>query len=342
MARSRRAVAGRPQRVTIADIAAYVGVSTATVSYALNDPTRVSAETLERVRAAVEELGYTGNEAARQLRRGRSNAVALIVNDAANPAFTAFETGAEHAAAVTGHFILNANSSDNASRELAYLRFFESQQVGGIVIAPVGELPDEAIAIADRGTPVVSLGHLGSRSPVPSISGDDLAGGETAMTHLLAAGRRRPMFVGGPRAQFELRLRGAEQAAARRGVAVRALTLEAATVEAGHRAVCALSDDELAGYDAVFAGNDLLAIGVLHALIERGVDVPGRIALVGYDDIEFAQLAVVPLTTVRHDVSAMSRAAVEAAVSGGATRPVHREFPPELVVRRSTYLTAPA
>ncbi|MEV8268374.1 LacI family DNA-binding transcriptional regulator [Microbacterium sp. NPDC076911] len=334
MTKTRRAMAERPQRVTIADIAKHVGVSTATVSYAINQPSRVSAGVVLQVNEAIALLGYRGNAAARQLRVGRSEAIALIVNDASNPAFTAFAAAAETEAALTGRFILLANSSDDPTRELAYLRFFESQQVGGIVLAPVGEVPEELSEIANRGTPVVSLGNLGGASSVPFVSGDDHAGGVVAMKHLIHLGRRTPLFVGGPLPQFRYRHQGAEQVAAAAGRVLESHALAAATVKEAFRAISAMPLEQLLSFDSVFAGNDLLAIGVLHALHDRGVRVPEQIAVIGYDDIEFAELAIVPLTTVRHDAAAMGRAAIRTAIGPKAT--TSQTYPPQLVVRRST------
>lgn len=327
-------MAGRPQRVTIADIAAHVGVSTATVSYAINHPSRVSAGVVSQVTDAIALLGYRGNAAARQLRVGRSEAIALIVNDAANPAFTAFASAAEIEASLTGRFILLANSSDDPTRERAYLQFFESQQVGGIVLAPVGEVPDELSAIAERGTPVVNLGNLGNASSVPFVSGDDRAGGVVAMQHLVDIGRRKPLFLGGPLPQFLYRQQGAEQVAAAANLVLHSHALQAANVKEAFSAISAMDASDLLRFDSIFAGNDLLAIGVLHALHHRGVRVPEQIAVIGYDDIEFAELAVVPLTTVRHDAADMGRVAIRTVIDPIANESV--TYPPQLVVRSST------
>jgi len=325
----------RNRRVTISDVAAHLGVSRATVSYALTRPDRVGEETLARVQEAIDVLGFRGNAAARQLRVGKSQAVAMVVSDASNPIFSAVAEGATEAADARGEFILMANAAEDVERERRYLEFFEAQQVSGIVIAPVAELPDVAVRIRERGTPVV---HLGSEDPpfrLPFVTGDDEEGGYQAIRHLVDRGRRRLLFVSGPALQFRFRRHGAFRAAAELGVQLPERQLRSATIAEAYRAATELLAAGPLEFDGVFAGNDLIGIGFIHAALARGIRIPEDVAVIGYDDIAFAETTIVPLTTVRHDMRAMGHDIVKLLTLGPDDLPAVRHRP-EIVERRST------
>jgi LacI family transcriptional regulator len=324
------------RRVTISDVAEHLGVSRATVSYALTRPDRVAAETLERVQEAIAALGYRGNAAARQLRVGHSQAIAMVVSDAANPIFSAVADGATAAADERGDFILVGNASEDLERERKYLEFFEEQQVSGIVIAPVAELPEVAVAIRERGTPVV---HLGTENPpfrLPFGTGDDDAGGHLAIQHLTDIGRRRLLFIGGPALQFRFRRQGAFRAAKELGIELVEIEIPAATIKDAYQATLRLLESGAFPHDGVFAGNDLIGIGFIHAALEHGVNIPGAVAVVGYDDIAFAETTIVPLTTVGHDMHAMGVDLVKLLAREPGDELASIRHPPVLTQRRST------
>lgn len=331
--------------ISVRDVATAAGVSLGTVSNVLNRPDRVAHETAERVRAAIERLGYVRNDAARQLRAGRSRSVGLLVRDVRNPFFTDIARGAEDAAADVGLTVMLGNSSESPERESSYLDLFEEQRVLGILTSPVSEDLPRLIRLHDRGTPVVLVDREASEGRLSSVAVDDVAGGYLAIAHLADVGRQRIMFVGGPVdiRQVADRLAGARQAAAeRRDVSLQYVATESLTVLSGRAAgerIRELPARELP--DAIFAANDLVAVGVLQALtMMGGMKVPDDLALIGYDDIDFAAAAVVPLSSVRQPSTLLGRTAMELLLreteAGEAFEPEQIVFQPELVVREST------
>ena len=331
---------------SIRDVAARAGVSVGTVSNVLNHPSKVSSLASERVLAAIEELGFVRNDAARQLRAGRSRTLGLVVLDVRNPFFTDIARGAEDRAAVGGLSVLLGNSDENSDRESTYLDLFEEQRVFGVLISPYGDVTARLERLRDRGTPAVLVDRSGGDSSFSSVSVDDVAGGRLAVQHLLSVGRRRIAFVGGP---FEIRqvvdrLEGARQAlTAHPDASLEVIDTVALSViagrEAGRALVARRADDRP---DAIFAANDLIAMGVLQALMMgdgTGIRVPRDIALIGYDDIDFARAAVVPLSSIRQPSALIGRTAVEVLLEEAddpARAPRQVVFQPELVVREST------
>jgi LacI family transcriptional regulator len=326
----------------IRDVADRAGVSVGTVSNVLNRPAKVAPATVDRVLGAIEELGFIRNDAARQLRAGRSTTVGLIVLDVRNPFFTELARGAEREADRHGVSILVANSDEDSAREARYLDLFEQQRVRGILISPFGQIAPRLRALRQRGTPAVLVDRR-SDDGYSSVSVDDEAGGTLAARHLLALGRRRILFTGGPLdiRQIDDRRRGALRAVQEvPGARLEVLAAPASQVADGRTAgaaIAALPGSERP--DAVFAANDLVALGVLQALAARGIRVPDDVALIGFDDIDFAAAAVVPLSSVRQPSQLMGETALRILLTeiddpGSPAQQV--VFEPELVVRAST------
>ena len=334
----------------IKDVAARAGVSVGTVSNVLNRPDHVGAATRERVEAAITELGFVRNESARQLRAGRSRTVAYVLLDAGNPFFTDVARGVEEAAREAGLALFLCNSDQDAKREDDYLDLLLEQRVRGVLVTPVDPDGDRLAALPGRGVPVVLLDraqHGGFDGC--SVSVDDVEGGELAVAHLLELGHTRIAFVGGPLGivQVRERLEGARRALAAAGLPSDALVeivTDGLTVAEGRTA-----GERITGMPArirptaAFCANDLLALGLLQQLTQLGVAVPDDVAIVGYDDIEFAAAAAVPLTSVRQPRHQLGRTAAELlleedAARNGGTPHEHRQvqFSPDLVVREST------
>ncbi|GAA2961319.1 LacI family DNA-binding transcriptional regulator [Microbacterium schleiferi] len=331
--------------VSVKDVAAAAGVSIGTVSNVLNQPERVLPATVARVRAAIAELGYVRNDAARQLRAGRSSSIGLIALDLANPFFAAVAKGAQERAAEAGLFVLVAASEDTRDREMAYLDHFSQQRVVGVLVTPASGDPDALKRLEAAGVRIVLVDRDAGDAPLNSVSVDDEEGGYLAVSHLLSIGRRRVVFVGGPSTLPQVldRFRGARRAASE--VADSSLEhLETAelTVLAGREAAAHILERDAADRpDAVFCANDLVAVGMLQGLaILGGVRVPDDIALVGYDDIDFATATVVPLTSVRQPAVEIGRAAVELVLEQGEQpQPRQVRFTPELIIRESSRAT---
>lgn len=330
--------------VSVREVAALAGVSLGTVSNVLNRPDKVAPGTVERVQAAITQLGFVRNDSARQLRAGRSSTVGLIVLDGGNPFFTDVARGAEDAAMAKGLAVLIGNSDESTERERTYVDLFEERRVAGLLISPAGDDLGRLTRLRDQGTAVVLVDRRADDGHFASVSVDDVAGGRIAVEHLTAIGRRRIAFVGGPFGirQVADRHAGALAAATEAGATLEVLPTRSLSVLEGRRIGEALHARPPAERpDAVFAANDLLAVGLEQAFIMRGsVRVPDEIAIVGYDDIAFAEAAVVPLTSVRQPAQDLGRRAIEllvAQVEQGQLIDLEQvEFTPELVVRQST------
>lgn len=337
--------------VSVRDVARKAGVSVGTVSNVLNSPDKVADKTVLKVQQAISALGFVRNDAARQLRAGKSHSIGLLVLDVRNPFFTDLARGAEEAAAEHHMSILLANSDENHDREKQLLSLFEEQRVAGLLVSPVSSDITDLVKARDRGTPIVLVDRQSKDKSLSSVAVDDVAGGFMAINHLVETGRKRIMFAGGPMSiqQIADRLKGSKKA-------IKSLTkaeLEVfetknLTVLEG-RAVgeAILSRPVSKRPDAVFAANDLLAIGIMQVLVvAKNVSIPGDIALVGYDDISFASSALISLTSVRQPSALIGAQAIELLIeeTESPQSSTRRQvvFQPELVVRDSSRAKEPA
>ena len=343
----------RRASVSMKDVAALAGVSLGTVSNVVNAPDLVSAPTRERVATAIAKLGWVPNSSARQLRAGRSRTLAAVVMDIANPFFTDLVLGAEDYGHERGYSIQVSNSAQQPVRERNHLQLLEQQRVGGVLLAPIRGLSDQVRQLRRRGIPVVLLDRAGDTTDLCSVSVDDVEGGRIAVQHLLDQGHTEIALVGGPGdlEQVADRRRGAELARSRHGNA-RLLVLPTPALDAASGVAAAGDLAALPAAErptAVFAANDLLAVGLLQGLLTSGLRVPEDVALIGYDDILFAASAAVPLSSVRQPGRDLGRRAAElllAEIAAAEQDEPHEHaavrFQPELVVRRSTVATARA
>lgn len=314
------------------DVAAKAGVALGTVSNVLNNPDLVSEKTRAKVQAAIDQLGFVRNDAARQLRAGSSRSIGLILPDVRNPFFTDVARGAEEAANQQNLSVLLANSDDEIEREQSMLGLFEEQRVRGVLVSPSSDNLDHLKQAKKRGTKVILVDR--KSKDFSSVSVDDIAGGYLATKHLIDCGRKKIAFVGGPLTvqQIADRLTGARKAIAENNsVTLEVLETTSLSVQAG-RAL----GDQVKNFDGVFAANDLIAIGIMQACVVDGnISIPEQLSLIGYDDIDFASAAIVPLTSVRQPSAEIGKAAIELLISE-ETKPKNIEFQPELVVRSST------
>jgi LacI family transcriptional regulator len=332
--------------VSIREVAAHAGVSVATVSNVLNRPEIVAVSTRDRVHAAIRELGFVRNESARQLRAGRSRTIGLVVLDVANPFFTDLARGVEDEASKAGYAVILCNSDDQERKEKRYLEVLEEHRVQGVLITPVAGAGSRLARLQRRGTPVVLVDSRSASRGQCSVAVDDVLGGDLAVSHLLTTGHDRVAYLSGPPAirQVADRREGALRALRRAGrdaADLQVIEAGGLNVGAGQKAgaeVAALPAG--ARPTAVFCANDLIALGVLQEMTRNRIRVPEDISIVGYDDIDFAAAAAVPLTSVRQPRQQLGHTAarllLDEAADGGTHQ--HRQviFEPELVVRQST------
>jgi LacI family transcriptional regulator, galactose operon repressor len=328
---------------SVKDVARAANVSVGTVSNVLNRPERVRQETRFRVLAEMERLGFVRNESARQLRQGRSRTLAYVFLDATNPFFTDVARGAEAAAEHAGLALFLCNSNGDAGREDRYLDLLHQQRVLGILITALDYANPRLRTLPEQGTPVVLVDHPADiTSAWCSVAVDDRLGGELAVAHLLEHGHERIAFAGGPLAlpQIADRLEGARRAMGERADDLVVLETDAQTFACGRQAA-----ERLIGLPArrrptaIFCANDLLALGALQQFTLGGVEVPSDVAIIGYDDIDFATAAAVPLTSVRQPRAKLGRTATELLIDETMENGHEHEgvtFVPELMVRAST------
>jgi LacI family transcriptional regulator len=330
--------------VGIKDVARVAGVSLGTVSNVLNRPDIVAESTRTRVLDVIDSLGYVRAEGARQLRGWASRVIAVMVLDLANPFFTALATGVEQAAREADLGVMVCTGARDPAEAARHLSLITSHQVRGAVLTS-GEGAGRTVAAFRRNAvPFVVADQNAAQPGACSVGIDDVAGGHEAVRHLIERGHRSIAQVSGPDRlqQVRDRRRGALDAVGAAGlpsaslldVPCPALSVSAGR-DAGHRILRLPTRPT-----AVFCANDLLALGVMQALYEAGLRVPDDMAVIGYDDIEFAASAVVPLTSVRRPAVAMGlqagRMLIEDAARGGHHEHAHVVLQPELVVRQST------
>lgn len=327
------------QRVTIADVAAHAGVSTATASRALSGTRAVSGGALRKVTAAAEELGYTGNSIASSLRRSRTDTVGMVVPSIGNPFFTSLVENVEHALQSIGKQLFLCNSRQDPAIEAGHLRELVSRRVDGIIVSPChGTQSAAAVATAAAAIPVVQLDRHVEKTPTDWVGIDDRHAMMLVLEHLHQRGARSAAFLSSTltNSSTELRLAGFLEHAARLGISTREdhVLLGEYSVEWGRAATQRLVDqDDLP--EALVCADDLIALGALDSLRRVGIEVPGQVRITGYDDIAFAGLVDPALTTVRQPRERIAAEAVRLlqAATRGAAGGMHVALLPELVVR---------
>jgi LacI family transcriptional regulator len=329
--------------VGIKQVAQLAGVSPGTVSNVLNRPERVAPATRARVEQAIKDLGFVRNGSASTLRAGQGRTIGLMVLDIGNPFFAEVARGVEDECSGRGYAVILSSSAASPEREERNMLMLAEQRVRGVLITPVDDAGGRLDRLRERGVAAVMLDHIATQPHQCAVAVDDVAGGDMAVAHLLARGAGTVAYVTGPLSirQCADRRAGARRAlaaAGRPGAALREVVAPTMTPRAGQQAAERLLAEGRPP-DAIFCANDLLAMGVLRALLLAGVDVPGDVALIGYDDIEFAAAAAVPLSSIRQPMYQLGRIATEMLLdecdnpAGHAHQQVM--FQPELVVRES-------
>ncbi|RLP74555.1 LacI family transcriptional regulator [Mycetocola tolaasinivorans] len=328
-------------RLTSRDIALAAGVSQATVSNVLNRPEIVAPETLKRVNDVIESMNFVVNDSARTLRAGHSRALGVIALDLSNPFWGEVTRGIEATASQLGYSVLLGSSEEKLDKETRLLRLFEENRVEGILVSSVDIGSETLATLYEHGMKVVLLDQPDPAGTYSSVSLDQVQGARLAAQHLLEQGHRRIAFINIPHSVSwsRDRLQGLSEGIAAAGLdpaeVITEITIESMTAHAAEPAVETL----LAGspdVTAVLCANDMVALGVLKQLSERGVTVPRDLSVVGFDDSYFASMLSPALTTVRQHPFELGQTAAEMIIK--ATDGVVPEsvlFDPELIVRQS-------
>lgn len=335
-------------KVTRDDVARLAGTSTAVVSYVINNgPRPVAPATRERVLAAIKQLGYRPDRVAQAMASRRTDLIGLIVPDARQPFFAEMAHAVEQAASERGKMVLVGNSDYLDEREVHYLRAFLGMRVSGLILISQGPSENAAAEIDAWDARVVLLHERPEAIDDVAVVTDDVGGAQLATRHLLEHGHPYVACIGGieeitpavgdPVADH---VEGWRRAMAEAGLdtAGRLFHSPYNRYDAYQVALGLLSGPDRP--PAVFCATDDQAIGVLRAARELRIDVPGELAVAGFDDVKEAALTDPPLTTVASDRQAMARAAVDLVLDDGvretgSRRERLRQFPSRLVVRRS-------
>ncbi|WP_265522797.1 LacI family DNA-binding transcriptional regulator [Oerskovia flava] len=327
------------------DVATRAGVSIKTVSNVVNGYPHIRPGTRARVEEAIEALGYRVNISARNLRQGRTGIVGLALPELSLPYFAELADSVIRAAEQRGVIVLIEQTGAVRERELEVLTSERRQLTDGLIYSPLALGPEDGAAL-DVPYPVVLLGERIFGGPADHVTMNNVEAARAVTEHLLGIGRRRIAVVGAHEGEAvgsaALRVRGYREALEAAGVAYDpALVAEAGLWHrsTGAEAMARLLDAGVE-IDAVFGLNDALALGALHALHDRRVDVPGEIAVVGFDDIEDAAYASPTLTTVSPGREQIARTAIDlllARIQDSSERPYERVIADfEIVEREST------
>jgi DNA-binding LacI/PurR family transcriptional regulator len=298
---------GHPLRIR--DVATRAGVSPATVSRVLNGSATVGQSRRDRVLAAVSELGYRPNRVASNLRRQQVQMIGVVISDIENPHFTEMVRATEDAAYARGYRVLLCNTDEDPAKQRAYLEVLAAERVAGAIISPTAADSPEIGELIDLGTRVVAFDRAVADPRADLVLTDNVAGARRGAAHLIECGHTRVGFIGGPTTvQTGLeRQRGYEEAIAAAGL--RPLVAHGGfRLDGGRRAAGELIEE---GASALLVANNLMTVGVLQAVKERGLRLRSDIGLVSIDDPPWASLTDPPLTTLAQPVRAMADAAVE-------------------------------
>jgi LacI family transcriptional regulator len=327
--------------VSLRDVAKAAKVSVGTVSNVLNRPEVVAPETLARVQGTIKDLGFVPNGFARHLRSGHSRTLGLIVPDVANPFFTEVARGVEDAASKRDYAVFLCNSDESASKEDRYINVLIEQQVRGVLITPTDVKSDRLDAMRDRGIAVALVDREIKGRKQCSVSVDDVHGGQLGIEYLTGLGHTEIAWVCGPDSIPQVADRGAGVAKAAKFAGAKVETIRVSLMnttqgEEAAKKILALKTTPT----AIFCANDLVALGVMRTLRENKFKIPEQVSVLGYDDIEFAASAAVPLSSISQPAYQMGVTAADLLLNECEEADTHEHqqirFQPQLVERAST------
>ena len=327
---------------TIREVAKVAGVSYATVSHVLNNTRFVSQETRDRVMAAIADLDYRPNALARSLRSGKTDTIGLILPDSANPFFAEIGRSIEDAAFELGYNVFLCNTDGNVHREQLYVDLLSKKQVDGIIFVAAGDQVDSLNALLSHEMPVVLVDRDLPNVEVDAVLTDNQQGGYLATRHLIELGHRRIACITGPSSitPSAERITGYREALEEEGIPYDDSLVLTGNYQpdSGLQATSTLLSLD-SPPTAIFALNDLMAVGALHAAAKAGRHVPEEVAIIGYDDTELASFMNPPLSTIaqpKTEIGVQATKILARRISNKTFPPYRIILPPELVIREST------
>lgn len=327
---------------TMKDVAKAAGVSIATVSATLSGASFVSSELRARVTTAIGALGYERNSAASGLKRGKSLLIGLVVSDVTNPFFTELVHSVQNQAREKGYSVLLGVSDHDVTRESELLRLMRSHQAAGTILCPAGGVEDYSPMRLNLGQmKVVAVDNAAPNLPFDTVALDNSKAATLAVQHILSFGHRRVATMAGPSQQFvsQKRLEGFIVALEQNGIKA-----DPALISHGNFRIdlafqsCVTLLSQPNRPTALFVANNLMLIGVMQALTQAGLSVPGDMSVASIDDFPWSSAFQPALTVVRQPIAQMAAAALDRLLSridGDASVPTRQLFEPELVVRQS-------
>lgn len=330
-------------RITLRQVADYAGVSVTTVSNVIRGWPHISTSTRTKVEAAIDKLGYTPHPIAQGLRTGHTQIIGFIVPDLANPHFAAMADTVEYIAREKGYNVLIFNSHDDRVREYQCIQDATQRWVDGLIFIQAADVTNATDTLSGVNFPVVAIDRIPHDFDGPSCRIDNMQISNLVMEHLYALGHRRIAHLAGPlSAQIAReRLDGYHASLKKYHLTYRMVVACEGSwnMDAGYAAMQKIinSGEPLPG--AIFASNDSMAIGALHALDEAGYHVPDDISVVGVDDIEMCRYLHPPLTTVMQPMETMARTGIEMLlklIDNETLDTARVALMPELMVRKST------
>jgi LacI family transcriptional regulator len=331
---------------TIREVAERAGVSLTTVSHVVNRSRFVSEDTRKRVLEAMQDLNYRPNAVARSLRSGKTHTLGLILPDSSNPFFAEIGREVEKTAFTEGYSVMLCNTERDLAREELYVRLLSDKQVDGVIFVAAGEQIDSLAYLLEQHTPIVVVDRDLSYDEVDAVLTDNLLGGYQATQHLIALGHQRIACISGPvnGARSMERVSGYRRALEEYGIAEDPALLLIGDYhpqsgrDAAHHL---LSLDNRP--TAIFACNDLMAIGVIRAVTAERLSIPDNVAVVGFDNIELANYTTPSLTTVAQPITEIGALSASLVIQRIAEphRPAERpKLPTQLIMRESTVKSA--
>jgi len=329
----------RRQKMTLRKLAKLVGVSTSTASRALNQNSAISEEVRKRVIRAAQEANYIPNSMARGLALKRSHLIGLVVPSIANPFFAEIARGAHDAAYEKGYVVTLCDTQRRAERADLFAQTLLQSRVDGVIVAGGVLSPDQIQLLKQQELPLIFAGRRSSGTGDSSVSVDNVAVGVEATNHLISRGHQKIAYFSGPLDSpgSKDRQRGYQEAMEAQGLACSIIRGDY-TMECGFGESARIAEMK-SPYTAVFAANDMLAIGLIMGLVNRGLKVPQDVAVVGCDDIPMGALIKPSLTTIRvpmYEIGARAMRLLVRSLEGEYTGPAESVLLEcKLVIRES-------